>query len=204
MVDTKVDQDKTLVRMREIFAEATKEASAAMDQWTFGMVTVSLDEVRRIPLEDAGTEMGMGDELLTMVVLTLDDEIGGCLILVFDEFSGRDLAASLLGREPETGEKLSELEQSALNETGNILGCAYVNAISRMIDFELMPSPPYFVQDYGICVLEQAVMAQACTSEELLLCEIGFKRQGKDLDWRVVFVPTPEMEAAIERSLHTA
>ena len=34
----------------------------------------------------------------------------------------------------------SELEKSALTETGNILGCAYVNALTRLIGTDLVPS----------------------------------------------------------------
>ena len=96
-----------------------------------------------------------------MVVLNLEGEIGGSMVLTFNEENGRQLAASLLQTEPTPGPDWNELEQSALTETGNILGCAYVNAITRLIDHELMPSPPYFVQDYGASVVEQALVAQA-------------------------------------------
>jgi chemotaxis protein CheC len=204
MTETNYDDDATLALLHELFASATHDASAAMCRWTDGLITVTLDEVRRIPLEEVSIEMGMGDELLTMVVLSLEGEVGGNLILVFDEVSGRQLAASLLGREPEADPEWSDIEKSALTETGNILGCAYVNALSRLIDTELVPSPPYFIQDYGVSVLQQAVMAQALTSENLLLCQIGFQRKGEDLDWRVVFVPTQAMQEAMERSLHAA
>jgi len=47
-------------------------------------------------------------------------------------------------------------------------------------------------------------MAQALTSDFLLLCDIGFHRQDEELDWRVVFVPTPQMRQEMERSLHAA
>ncbi len=91
-----------------------------------------------------------------------------------------------------------------MTETGNILGCAYVNAITRLIGTDLMPSPPYFIQDYGASVLQQAVMTQAMTSDSLLLCQIGFRRREQELDWRVVFVPTQGMQEAMQRSLHAA
>jgi len=204
MTETNYDDDATLALLHELFASATHDASAAMCRWTDGLITVTLDEVRRIPLEEVSIEMDMGDEVLTMIVLTLEGEVGGNLILVFDEVSGRQLAASLLGREPETGSEWSEIEKSALTETGNILGCAYVNAVSRLIDAELVPSPPYFIQDYGVSVLQQAVMAQALTSENLLLCQIGFQLKGEDLNWRVVFVPTQAMQEAMEPSLRAA
>ena len=41
-----------------------------MCRWTNGLITLTLDEVREIPLEDVCAELDLGDELLTMVVLT--------------------------------------------------------------------------------------------------------------------------------------
>jgi chemotaxis protein CheC len=188
--------------LRELFSSATHDASAAMCRWTNGLITVALDDVREIALENISDELEISDELLTMVVLTLEGELGGTLILVFDEQNGRQLAASLLNQAVGTEPEWSELEQSALTETGNILGCAYINALTRLLGKNLVPSPPCFLQDYGFSVLQQAVMAQAMTSDTLLLCNIGFHRRDEALDWRFVFVPTLSMRQAMERSLH--
>jgi chemotaxis protein CheC len=196
--------DWALSAIYELFASATHDASAAMCCWTNGLITVTLDQVREIALEEVSAELEIGDELLTMVVLTIGGEVGGNLILLFDEINGRQLAASLLGRAPGTEPEWSELEKSALTETGNILGCAYVNALTRLIGTDLMPSAPYFIQDYGASVVEQAVMTQALTSDRLLLCQIGFCRKDQQLDWHVVFVPTQGMQEAMQRSLHAA
>jgi chemotaxis protein CheC len=196
--------DRALGAIYELFASATHDASAAMCRWTNGLITVTLDQVREIALEEVSARLGIGDDLLTMVVLTIGGEVGGNLILLFDEVNGRQLAASLLGRAPGTEPEWSELEKSALTETGNILGCAYVNALTRLIGSDLIPSAPYFIQDYGASVVEQAVMTQALTSDRLLLCQIGFCRNDQQLDWHVVFVPTQGMQEAMQRSLHVA
>jgi len=198
------DNNQALGVLHELFASATHDASAAMCRWTDGLITVTLDEVRQIALEEVSDELGIGDELLTMVVLTLQGEVGGNMILVFDERGGRQLAASLLQSEVGTEPEWSDIEKSALTETGNILGCAYVNAISRLIGTDLAPSAPYFIQDFGASVLQQAVMTQALSSDTLLLCEIGFHREGEELDWRIVFVPTQGMQDAMQRSIHAA
>jgi len=204
MNELRHSHDWALGALYELFASATHDASAAMCRWTNGLITVTLDQVREIALEEVSAELEIGDEPLTMVVLTIGGEVGGNLILLFDEVNGRQLAASLLGREPGSEPEWSELEKSALTETGNILGCAYVNALTRLIGADLMPSAPYFIQDYGASVVQQAVMTQALTSDRLLLCQIGFRRKDEQLDWRVVFVPTQGMQEAMQRSFHAA
>lgn len=176
--------------LENLFSTATHDASIAMSRWTNGVITLSLDKVTQLPLEEVSAALDLGDELLTMVVLTLRGELGGTMLLTFDEDNGRDLAALLLNRRREIADEWSELEKSALNETGNILGCAYMNALTRFLDAELIPSPPYFLQDFGASVLEQALMTQALTCDTATICRTTFSRSGHQLDWNVLFLPT--------------
>ncbi|MDZ4778727.1 MAG: chemotaxis protein [Planctomycetia bacterium] len=193
-----------LVILHELFGAATHEASAAMCRWTNGLITLSLDEVREIPLENVCQELDWAHELVTMVVLSLAGEIGGEMILTFDDQNGRRLAAALLGREPSVDGEWTALEKSALTETGNILGCAYMNALTRLVDVELVPSPPYFVQDYGASVLEQALVGQAMTCDQAVICRTAFHRADEELNWNVFFLPTLALRKRMENALHSA
>jgi len=199
---TCISENPQLAVLHQLFASATHDASAAMCRWTNGLITLTLDEVRELPLAEATAELDLGDELLTMVVLSLQGEVGGEMILTFDEENGRQLVATLLGCPVNTDEDWNDLEKSALTETGNILGCAYMNAITRLIDHELVPSAPYFIRDYGASVLQQALVVQAMTTDQVLVCRTGFHREGEELSWRVLFVPTAALRTAMEHALH--
>jgi chemotaxis protein CheC len=201
MTDTLDAVPSRLELLRPLFASATRDASAAMCRWTDGLVTLTLDEIREIPMEDVCSELNLGGEPLTMVVLSLAGDIGGEMILAFDNLNGRKLAASLLGGKSGDQLEWSELEKSALTETGNILGCAYMNALTRLIDVELMPSPPCFIQDYGASVFQQALLAQAMTRDRLLVCQTAFHRGSEEVTWCVLFVPTDGMREAMEKAL---
>jgi chemotaxis protein CheC len=202
MTSVRCAENPELEVLHQLFASATHDASAVMCRWTDGLITMTLDEVREIPLEDVCTELDVGEELLTMVVLSLRGEVGGEMILTFDDCNGRQLASSLLGHPVGQDTQWSDLEKSALTETGNILGCAYMNAITRLIDRELVPSAPYFIQDYGASVLQQALMAQAMTCDKVLICRTGFHREGEELNWCVLFVPTEGLRRTMEDALH--
>lgn len=204
MIEATIEDTKSLAGLQALFASATHDASAAMCRWTDGIITVTLDEVRQVTLEEAVAALGLGDDPLTIVVMTLDGELGGSIVLMFSELQGRMLAASLLGREADAESEWSELEKSALMETGNILGCAYVNALTRLVGTDLRPSPPYFIQDFAASVLQQALMTQAVCGDSLLLCDIAFHRRGGKLDWRMVFVPAPGLQESLLHSLHAA
>ncbi len=201
MTNAAVAEQTRLESLHQLLASATHDASAAMCRWTNGLITLTLDEVREVPLESTCNELNLGDDLLTMVVLTLEGDVGGAMILTFDESNARHLAASLLSRPLSQDTQWSELEKSALTETGNILGCAYMNALTRLINADLVPSAPYFIQDYAASVMQQAIMAQAALSDEVLICRTGFHRQGAELNWRVLFVPTEGMRRAMEKAM---
>lgn len=186
----------------QLLSTATHDASAAMSRWTNGMITMELDDLHETSLEDAASQYELTPDLLTMVVLTLEGENGGTMILAFDEKNGRQLASTLL-RKPlsSVGSEWSPLEQSALCETGNILGCAYLNSITRLIGAELVPSPPFFLQDYGSSVFEQAIMEQADDSDKILVCKTIFHLDSVELDWSVLFLPTSGLRHAMESSV---
>lgn len=201
MRTSKLDKTTELELLNQLFSCATHDASAAMCRWTDGLIRLALDEVREIPLPEVCCELNVGDDLLTMVVLELFGEMSGAMILAFDEVNGRQLAAALLNRQVDPAQPWSELEKSALTETGNILGCAYMNALSRLIDRELVPSPPYFLQDFGASVLQQAIFAQVDSGDEVLVCRTRFERQGENLNWHVIFVPSNRLRTALEGAL---
>jgi chemotaxis protein CheC len=199
MQDCVTDNPKLAV-LQQLLEPATSEASGAMSRWTDGLISLSLDEVRELPLEEVCAALELDDERLTMVVLGIEGDVGGVMILVFDEENGRQLAASLMGRLGGGRSPWDEMERSALTETGNILGCAYISAIARLIGCPMVPSAPYFIQDYGASVLQQALMVQASCEEQVLVCRTRFCRQGEQLSWHVLFVPTQAMREAMENA----
>lgn len=187
--------------LHQVLSTATHEASAAMCRWTDGVITMSLDEVVEVPIEDACETFDTDAAPLMMAVLTLDGDVGGTMILAFDDVNGRQLAATLLNRPPSAGPEWTELDRSALAETGNILGCAYMNALTRLVDVELIPSPPHLIEDFGASVLQQAVVDQAAANDSVLICRTVFTRQGEQLEWDVLFVPTHSMRDAMRHAL---
>lgn len=191
--------DPVLERMHRLFSEATNEAASAMSRWTNGQISMALDDVLEMPLENIFDELGIHEELLTMVVLGLRGDSGGDMILAFDDKNARQLAASLSGRSMGKSEQWSDIEKSALCETGNILGCAYMNSLTRLLNVDLVPTPPYFIQDYAASVIQQALMFQVVDCDKVLVCRTIFSYRGEELSWRVIFFPTAKMRRIMEQ-----
>lgn len=180
-----------------LLGEATEEAAAALHRWSGGEVQLSLDEVHQLPLEEAAAALPAVEGLLTMVVLRFDDTLGGSLIFTFDEVNSRRLARILLGREPQD-ELSPELECSALMETANIVGCAYLRRLAERLETLIVPSPPYYFQDFGASVLEQSLMEQALTSDQVLVGRTEFRLRGETMDWHLFFVPGAGLRSSVD------
>ena len=164
-----------------------------MGKWTNGQVTLSLDDLVSIPLEEVSSCLDFDMELVTMIVLGVEQAPGSQIILSFDDENGRRLAAMLLHRPLETSPEWTEIEKSAVMETGNILGSAYLNELTRLIGRELKPSAPFFVQDFGASVLQQALVIQAESSENAMIGRTRFDFDNREVNWNVFFVPSNEL-----------
>ena len=195
--------DSSLRVLFQFFSSATNHASAAMCQWTNGLVHLSLDEIVEAPLEEVAAQLNVDMDLQTMIVLGVDGSESSQLILSFDETNGRRLAAALLNREVSEEPEWSDLEQSAIMETGNILGSSYLNELTRLMNRELKPSAPMFVQDFGPSILQQALMVQAMTSEKIIICQTRFEFNDQEVDWNVFFVPDQDLVKSIDDALKT-
>jgi chemotaxis protein CheC len=184
--------------LEQLFALATRDAAAAMCRWTSGQVSLSLDQLRDVDIMEACSVLDLGDQQRTMVALEVSHEMGGQILLAFDEVDGRRFAAGILGETAPCDGPWTELERSVLMETGNILGCTYMNALARVLRLDLIPSPPHFLQDYAAAVLEQIVLKQAMTNDRLLICNTSFQQSGERLKWQVLFIPTDALRLKME------
>ena len=189
-------------RLESLLAAATCTASVAMKKWTEGHVSLTMDHLAQVPLEEAMDYANVADDLLTMVVFNIEGSLNGQLLLTFDNENGRALANSLIGKKaPDEGEQWSPLEVSAIMETGNILASAYVNELTRLTGEKLTPSAPNFLQDFGASVLGQAIMAQAMFSDEINICKTKFEFDSREMDWSVYFFPSQEFMSSLRASL---
>lgn len=192
-----------LYAWKSLFATATDQASKAISLWTHGDVVLSLDEVQETSLCDVAEVLKLSHELSTLVRVGIEGEYGGQLLLTFDDANAGNLIGSLLNRPVSANGNWSNLEQSALAETGNIIGSVYLNSMTELAGCRLWPTPPQVLREYAMSLIEQAVMMQAIFDDRIMLCKTRFECQGHQVKWNLVFVPSPELMRLIEASLYS-
>ena len=199
--------DQQLRTLGSAFQRGAAEASAALEKWIERPSLISVDAVQQLALPDATSVLGDGDEPICFCSAECRGRLAGEIILAFDDCSGLALADMLLNQPRGTASEWDELARSAALETTNIIGCAYLNALTRALPpdphgkSELIPAPPQFRRDYANSLMQFALMAQVAVANHVFLAKSLFHVDGSPVNWTLLLVPDAESIRNLRRLL---
>jgi chemotaxis protein CheC len=184
-----------------IFERGAENASQALSKWLGQEVRLSISEIEQVQLDQAADVLGPPDALVAACAMGLSGPLSGQLLLVFEDQAGLALVDLLLHQPIGATTSWGELEQSAAQETANIVGCTYLSALAAHLpgrlsseapaSEELVPTPPTFLHEFAGSLLQFAFMDQALELERVLLIHTAFasSRQSLNLNWTLLFIP---------------
>jgi chemotaxis protein CheC len=188
-------------RLAAIFHRGAADASGALAKWLGRPAAISVDRFDTLPIAEAAAVMGSSATLICSCAMRIDGAIGGLLLLAADDDAGLSLADTLLERPAGTSTSWGDLERSAVVETANIVGCAYLNAICAALGpagtAGILPSPPVFLRDFPEAVMEGVLMEQPELSDIVLVARTEFRIDGAPIDCGLVFLPDAASVAAL-------
>ena len=194
-------KDDTNHRLTALFHHGAADASSALAKWLGRPATLSVERLETLPIEEAAAVMGSSETLICGCAIRIDGAIGGLRLLAADDAAGLSLADTLLERPTGTSTSWGELERSAVIETANIVGCAYLNAICAALGPAgadgILPSPPVFLRDFPEAVMEAVLMEQPVLSDIVLLARTEFRIDGTPVGCGLVFLPDAAGIAAL-------
>jgi chemotaxis protein CheC len=183
---------RQLRQLHRLCGAGAEQATLALSRWLDRPAQITVERVEQLPLNQATDVPGDSETPVAACVMPLRGGLTGQLILAFDDESGLGLADLLLGQPPGTAQAWGEIERSAAQETANIVGCAYLNALSRLASGQggdLLPDPPRFVRDYPQALLQFALMNQASHGDVVFLTETRFHIDGSPAQWNLLLIP---------------
>lgn len=145
--------DMQLDALRELANISSGTAATSLSQLLGREVDLNVPKAFALPLADAVDASGDSGKEVTGIALTVEGDVEGIVLLLVKP-DGAATLCNLLGVEPGT-----EVGDSALGEIGNILGAAYLIALSSMTGLELLPGPPHVVTDL-LGAIVASVLAQ--------------------------------------------
>jgi chemotaxis protein CheC len=188
--------------LREVANIGAGHAATALSTLTGTRIMISVPMVNIVPPGDFVPEIAPNVEIVA-VQMIMSGDISGRTVFLLAIPAGLRLAERMLRRNRGTSPNLGKLEQSALNEAGNILAGAYLTALSEFLDMRLMLSPPSLKTGEAAQVLD-ALGDHAPQAESPILCvetEFFLEEPAESLHGFFLLVPDPKAFDAIFRAV---
>ena len=174
---------KELDALREVANIGAAHAATALSTMIGSTIMISVPRVNVMKLEDVPPVVSTSEEPVAAVLLGMLGDLTGRTLLVFPCAVAVRLAELLLHRDASGKTELGKLEESAINEVGNILSSAYMNALSDFMGMMLLPSPPKLAIGTSASMLAASHLdvdddRVFCVESELRLHDLGEKLRG--------------------------
>jgi chemotaxis protein CheC len=189
--------------LKEVASIGAGHAATALSLMTGARIMIDVPMVNVGKLAELAPEIAEPDAPIVSVTMDMHGSLNGQTLLALPVVTGRRLADLMLRRERRPGDQpFSSLEESALKEAGNILGGAYMTALSEFLDMQLMPSPPKFRIATTRQILDDC---DACRSDDIAVCcvetEFSFEEIGERFRGFFLLLPDSESFGAIFRAV---
>lgn len=183
--------------LREVANIGAGHAATALSQLTNRRIMVGVPTVRVLRIEEIADMIGTGETVVAGVAMQMLGDLTGRTVQIFPKVTAEQVTASLIGRAVDFPEGFGELEQSALKEVGNILGGAYLNALSDFLGLLLLTSVPGLAMDATAAVLKSSFLEFQEDRDYVFVVETVFNMDEIEDELHGHFLLVPD-EASID------
>ena len=159
--------------LHQVNKQAAESASGALSKLIDRPVEVGISRADVKKVEDLSPLIG-AEEVVAGIYLPVTGDIKGAALLIFPKETAFALSDLLVKREAGTTRKLTELDESALKEVGNIISGSYLTVLSNMLQIKIVEHIPNFSFDMFGAIVSQIITDFAQKTENALVIEIEF------------------------------
>ena len=170
--------------LRELANIASGTAATALSQMLGREVEISVPRALALPPADALDECGDPEAFVAGVVVPIQGDIDGMVLLLIP-YEQAEILCNLLGVEAHT-----EVGDSALREIGNILATSYLNGLAAMTGLDLEPSPPHLHTDMLAAIVSSLLIGTAGADDLALVLDSELDVCGDPCSISFLLLPT--------------
>ncbi len=193
-VPKKIGADSGLSSFLSVAREAVKKASDAVDRMSASAVRMDVISAGIAPTARLSEVAGNPEDLVVGVYITVSGDIPGHSLLVFPYESALHLVDLMTGQQSGVTKRLGEMEESVIQEVGNIVTGSYINAIADYYGHVLIPSPPSLAIDMTAAVIDSVLLNTGHFDEDTISIVTRFAGSKKAI--RGFFLYIPEIVAS--------
>jgi len=183
--------------LKELGNIGSGNAATALSQMIQKRIDMSVPQVDIVSLENVISKIGNEEDMVIAVVLrVLGDAPGNVMFLLTMESSYR-LIQMLTGEWPDG--QLTELQMSALQEIGNIMTGAYLNAVVKLTGMSLISSVPAISMDMLYSLMTTVFIESEQYDESIMSIEARLSEGNNDIKGYFFYIPKP---GSLEKLIH--
>ena len=188
-----------LQKITDVYCDLLKEignigagnAMTALSQMLGCKVDMRVPIVQLLEFGEVGALMGGEEQIMACVLLGVDGDISGKMMFMIEKQSAKRLIDKIMGGFGEDGEEFSEMETSALQEVGNIITGAYLNALATFTGMKIVSSPPQMTIDMAGAILSVPAIEFGVLGDRILLIQTQFFGE-MEVDGYFILIPDVE------------
>ena len=184
------------MKLSAVHADAIQElgnigaahAATTLSVMLGSLIEMNVPAIKIVDLSQLGNYMG--EESAAMVVFELQGDIphGGYMLFYITRESAVRMTNAILGM-TEINRPLSEMDESALIEVGNIMVSAFLDATAELLGFVMIPSPPALTIDMAHAVMQSLIATMQEETNEVLLFSTELVCKEYKIDSDIIMMP---------------
>lgn len=163
-----------IARLDMVSKIGADKIAGALSRWTGMRIKATSSSASIVHYSQLLEPSFSPEDIVTAILIRVSGSMDGYLIFLFDERSVRTIIKKVLHKEIDSVLDADNLTISVMEETGNIIGTAFLNTIAANYNLEMYPSSPVTASDICGAILESVIAQFAIRGEHALSCQISF------------------------------
>jgi len=178
--------------LREIGNIGAGHAATALSQLMGNPVGLRYPELDIVPFGRVPHVLGGPERLVGAVYSRLLGDIDGGILFMAQRDSSLALCDLMHSRPLGTTKSFGHDEEALITHVASIISAAYLAAIARLAELNVLPSSPSFVLDMSGAILEVATTDVGMKAQSALLVRTSFYTEDASVDAVLLFLPDPD------------
>ena len=178
--------------LKEIGNIGSGNAATALSSMLERAVNIAVPTIKVLDYNAVVEALGGPEQLLVGILFGISGDITGMIMFLLHKEFAHMVLSSLVGSEFDGCSELDEMDQSTIQEVGNIMAASYVNAMASLTGLTIDISVPNMNVDMAGALLSVPAIYYANISDRIILIEDEFDHDQEGAASHILLIPEVE------------
>lgn len=178
--------------LRETGSIGAGHAATALSQLVGHSVVIDVPTLEIVSIGEVPDVFGGPETLVGAVYMRLLGDMGGTMLFVAPRAQCLALVDLMANRPVGTAKSIGEQEEALISHVAQILVSAYLAAVGRLAELNILPSKPAFALDMAGAIMQAVTAEIGMKAETAVLQRARFFQDEVSVDAYLFFLPDPE------------